>query len=265
MTQPRRSLMAVLVLLAPLKIAAGAQYLVSVKDLTIRLDDQGRIVGSTVGPQKLQRALTGNSVMESCRASGPVIAQSLKSGGVEFASPLLCLEQQKGTMLQRFLPGVGSVRWETEISFPGPPWTAPIRSTLKWPSAAHAHFWAAWMYGDEKWEDPLETRPFAKASWDYGPYFGKGISLPLATVLESQADTGLSLVLSPEDPLLNVTLSTEADGTITFRRLNQRFGNGRKVRFAADLVPHEADWRGCLRWTVHRYQAFFDPPNPQAA
>ena len=121
------------------------------------------------------------------------------------------------------------------------------------------------MHGDEKWEDPLESRPFAKASWDYGPYFGKGISIPLASVLESQPDTGLSLVLSPEDTLLNVTLSTDPNGAITFTRLNQQFGNGRTVKFAADLVPHEADWRGGLRWMVQRYQPFFDPPNPQAS
>jgi len=36
------------------------------------------------------------------------------------------------------------------------------------------------------------------------------------------------------------------------------------VRFAADLVPHEADWRGGLRWITRRYRQYFDPPNPAA-
>jgi hypothetical protein len=259
------SLVSALVLLAPLQLAIAAQYQVSVKDLTVRLDDQGRIVGATLGPKKLQRALTGNTTLEGCRAGGAIIAQKLKSDGVEFSSKLLCPEQREGTMRQRFLSGQGSVRWEIEISFDGAPWTTPIMTTLKWPAGAQVHFWTAWMHGDDKWEDPLESRPFAKASWDYGPYFGKGITIPLASVLETQTDTGLSLVLSPEDTFLNATLSTEPDGAITFRRLNHRLGKGRTVKFAADLVPHEADWRGGLRWMTNRYQAYFDPPVPKAA
>ena len=98
------SLVAALVLLAPLQLAIGAQYQVSVKDLTIRLDEQGRIAGSTLGPKKLQRALTGNTMLEGCRAGGAIIAQKLKSGGFEFSSKLLCPEQREGTLLQRFLP-----------------------------------------------------------------------------------------------------------------------------------------------------------------
>jgi hypothetical protein len=254
-----------LVLWAPLALSAGAQYQVASRNLTLRFDAQGNIVGSWLGPQKLPRALTGNSTLEGCRAGVPATAQRLKAGGVEFFSPLLCAEGRQGTMVQRFLPRDGSIRWEMQVTFAGPPWTTPATTTLKWTGADEARFWTAWMGGDDKWEDPLESRPFAKASWDYGPYFGKGISIPLASILEPQADIGLSLVLSPEDPLLTVALSTGADGAVTFRRTNSRLGSGRAVTFAADLVPHEADWRGGLRWAVHRYPAFFDPPNPHAA
>ena len=42
-----------------------------------------------------------------------------------------------------------------------------------------------------------------------------------------------------------------------------RLGKGRQVRLAMDLVPHEADWRGGLRWMVDRYPDYFDPPNPK--
>ncbi len=258
-------LLAVLVLCMPLQPAAGAQYRVSTENLTLRLDEQGRIVGSTVGPTKVARLLRASTVLDGCRANGAIVAKRLENGGVEFSSPLLCADHRTGTMRQRFLPADGSIRWETEISFDCAPWTTPLATTLRWPATSQASFWTAWMLGEEKWEDPLEPRPFTKAAWDYGPYFGKGISLPLASVLESQPDIGISLVLSPEDPLLNVTLGTEPDGSITFRRLNCRFGNGRTVKFSADLVPHEADWRGGLRWMVHRYPMFFDPPNPLAS
>jgi hypothetical protein len=92
------SLVSALVLLAPLQLAIAAQYQVSVKDLTVRLDDQGRIVGATLGPKKLQRALTGNTTLEGCRAGGAIIAQKLKSDGVEFSSKLLCAEAREGPM-----------------------------------------------------------------------------------------------------------------------------------------------------------------------
>ena len=243
---------------------SAAEYAIKADNLTVHLDSRGRIVGADIGPKKSGRALTGETVLEGCNTDGPVSARRLEGGGVEFSSRLLGPDQRQCNVVQRFLAGQGSVRWEIEISIDGAPWTTPITTTLKWPAAAQAGFWTAWMHGDEKWEDPLEPRPFAKASWDYGPYFGKGITIPLASVLESQSDTGLSLVLSPEDTFLNVTLSTEADGAITFRRLNHRLGNGRTVKFAADLVPHEADWRGGLRWMTNRYRAYFDPPVPKA-
>jgi hypothetical protein len=38
----------------------------------------------------------------------------------------------------------------------------------------------------------------------------------------------------------------------------------RAVKFAMDLVVHEADWRGGLRWMTRRYPQFFDPPSSQA-
>jgi hypothetical protein len=257
--------LAALLLLVPLELVASTTYQVSAKDLTILLDEQGRIVGATVGPLQLQRTLTGTIWLEGCSAKGPGVPLRLKSGALEFSSTLHCGWHRNGTMLQRFLPAGESVRWETEITFDGPRWATPITTVLNWPAPSKARFWTAWMGGEDKWEDPLEARRFAKASWDYGPYFGKGISIPLASVLDAASDTGLSLVLSPEDPLLNITLSTGRDGAIAFRRVNYRLGNGRTVKIAADLVAHEADWRGGLRWAVQRYPAFFDPPNPAAS
>ena len=46
------------------------------------------------------------------------------------------------------------------------------------------------------------------AAWEYGT----GISLPLASVLDEKTDRGVSLILSPEDTLLDVRLATTAEG-----------------------------------------------------
>jgi hypothetical protein len=116
----------------------------------------------------------------------------------------------------------------------------------------------------------LEPIPLGTSSWPYGGVFQEGGTvIPIATVLAENADTGISLVVSPENTLLNATLDTmapgparsEADAAFHFK--NFRLGKGRHVRLAIDLVAHEADWRGGLRWMVGRYPHYFNPPNPK--
>jgi hypothetical protein len=46
--------------------------------------------------------------------------------------------------------------------------------------------------------------------------------------------------------------------------VNYRLGGGKSVRFEMDLIAHEADWRGGLRWMTARYPKFFEPPLPAA-
>ena len=92
------------------------------------------------------------------------------------------------------------------------------------------------------------------------------ISIPLATIAQPDQDTGLSLVLSPESTMLEMAIWLETDtaGTICFTREKHTLGRGKPLRYAMDSVPHEADWRGGLRWMTKRYPRFFDPPNPKA-
>jgi hypothetical protein len=64
--------------------------------------------------------------------------------------------------------------------------------------------------------------------------------------------------------MLNMTLAVSRAGQIRFARTCHRLGGGKTVRFAMDLVGHEAGWRGGLRWMTDRYPGFFEPPNPRA-
>jgi hypothetical protein len=98
----------------------------------------------------------------------------------------------------------------------------------------------------------------------YLPTSPELISIPLATFAEPASDAALSVVLSPADLLLDMTLNTAADGSLVFSRLSHRIGAGRPIRFALDLVPHEADWRGGLRFLVSHYPAYFNPSNRSA-
>ena len=110
-------------------------------------------------------------------------------------------------------------------------------------------------------------QPLIDASWTYGGWNTSPdhTVLPLATLAEPSEDFGLSLVFSPEDTILcDPRLTTKQSGAIGFSRANYRLGGGKSVRFEMDLVAHEADWRGGLRWMTERYREFFEPPNPQA-
>ena len=126
------------------------------------------------------------------------------------------------------------------------------------------------------WADPLEPQkpqdalfyygapPITELWVPYAPFIPNTICMPLVTLLEPENDVGVTVVLSPEDDLLDLTLSTTTDGTITFKRLCHRIGNGKKMRFTAHIVPHQADWRSALAWMTRRYPRFFEPPNPKA-
>ena len=120
------------------------------------------------------------------------------------------------------------------------------------------------MLDGKTWEDPLSPKAMTKNSWPYGPYFNRGTVIPIASLLDEKQDAGMSWVVSPENTLLDSTLSTTAAGEIAFRFASHRLGKGQVVRLAMDLVRHEADWRGGMRWMTGRYQPFFDPPNPKA-
>ena len=82
----------------------------------------------------------------------------------------------------------------------------------------------------------------------------------MATILDDKKDIGLSLALSPEDILPDMTLETSSNGGLTFTRLFRRISEGHPVRFAMDLVAYEGDWRGGMCWMTKRYPDFFDPP-----
>ncbi len=180
------------------------------------------------------------------------------------------LGKNRCLLVERFLPAKDSVRWEIEIRGEGGPWTTEITTRLKYADAKDRLFWTVWSDPEQRagsWRDPLVLQPFADRVWSYngGPSEANLVVVPLATVAEATADSGLSLVLSPEDALLDLRLTTTAAGSMSWTRSKYRIAADKPLRFAMDLVAHEADWRGGLAWMVARYPEFFNPPNPQAS
>jgi hypothetical protein len=265
-------------------------YTVSGGGIAVEISSQGKISGVTLTGKKIHRALQGHTALAECELNGEVTSVKLPNAGVEFRKPLSFQRGFRGAILvERFLPTAESVRWEIEIQggstrSPWPPfsdtepWGTAIETHLKWPEAKSAKFWTSW--GDnfsskiiEKmdssgmgWTDPIVPQPFREMQLWYGGYFisGMGFSVPIATIIEGTNDSGVSLALSPEDTLVDLSLDTDGEGSITFSRLDNKISKERPVRFAMDLVAHEGDWRPGLGWMVKRYPDYFNPANPTA-
>ncbi|MCX6225603.1 MAG: hypothetical protein NTV01_12770 [Bacteroidia bacterium] len=204
-------------------------------------------------------------------------------------------------LTDRFSPGNGSIRWEIEITGLKGPWTTPIETRLIYPDAANAKFWTAW--GDPRlgeirnqspeqqaslgilpsditgnWSDPLIPIPFVNDTIWYGappygydnprlgfcPFQGNLLGIPMVSISEDQYDTGLSVILSPEDTLLDLNLRTSASGELVFSRYYHRISSANTIRFHLDIVAHESGWRGGLRWMAANYPAYFNPNIPLA-
>jgi hypothetical protein len=185
---------------------------------------------------------------------------------------------------ERFSPAANGIRWDTEIESDGRFWSAGVQTRLLWPAPEKALIWTAWgdnrRARDGKWADPLVPVRFFDLHLRYGSatysdtdpcancdmptLFRQVFSLPLISVLDPDGGVGLTLALSPEDTLLDLTLGVDRHGGVSFSRFHHRFGGGRKVKFSADLVSHEPDWRAGLGWLVKRYPAYFRVQNPLA-
>ncbi|MDD5704793.1 MAG: acetylxylan esterase [Kiritimatiellae bacterium] len=254
---------------SPLKVTSG--------DLQATLSKDGQIVQLVAGEDTLP--LTALTSVEGCLWDGKIQRRLIADGGWEFRrnwvrGPAGSTNQPppRFELIERFTPGKGSIRWELEIQADNAaPWSAPITTRMVCPVAPGTRFWTPWILGQNMFADvsdaartsgngnPLASRPMPAGSWN----LGKETAMPLASVLDEKKDQGISLILSPEDTLLDVALYASTDGTVTFRRLSHRLGQGKNIRFAMDIVVHEADWRGGLRWMTQRYPAYFDPPNPK--
>ncbi len=282
----------------------SARYLVHGGALTVGVSPEGEIVrASFTRGTRADRRLLAQTRLAGCVTEGAVSGRPLPGGGVEFTKRLRHRRTGRTALLtERLRPTASSVRWEIAVQSDGAPWSTSIRTELKWPeppfvprvgqatspvspqsrTAPKARFWTAWAdarAGDQSgWRDPLEPQPLSDRRLSYGalpyqsadprlgycPFEPDIFCLPLATILEPEHDLGLSLVLSPADTLLEMTLVTDARGGVAVSRENYRLGERRIVRFAMDLVPHEGDWRPGLGWMVERYPEYFDPPNPRA-
>ena len=250
---------------------------VNAKGIAVELSAKGEITGVIADGRKIK--VSGRTSLDGCTQVGAAKAERLPGGGIQFTRTLKdSASGRELTVADRFKAANDSVRWEIAVVSDGNPWTTGITTEVNYPASPATRFWTAWSdpvwspWSDPdkqtgEWRDPLVLQPLTNVFWTYG---GRNttadhIVLPLATVAEPADDYALSLVFSPEGTLLpGSRLTTASSGSIRFSRANYRLGGGKPVRFEMDLIAHEADWRGGLRWMTARYPEFFEPSNTRA-
>ena len=128
---------------------------------------------------------------------------------------------RRAALTERFLPAKDSVRWEVEIHGDSAPWSTGLRTRLWSPATNTTRFWTAGADPEQPrgvWRDPLLLHPLVNQRLGYGD----GFVIPLLTLAEPEQNLGLSLALSPEDPLLEMTLTAHRNGVFLFTRNDHR-------------------------------------------
>lgn len=250
-------------------------------DFAVQLSQGGAIDALRLQMDGNLLPVWGATILEGLETQGEVQREDEPDGVITFRRALRSAnDEQRCEVVERFSPGRDSIRWEVEIRG-NKPFSTPITTRFRVPEQLRHLFWTAWSdpkHSDTDWHDPLEPQSLRDLTCFYGaprfneaspllgycPVKGDTFCIPLATVLTPAKDLGLSLVLSPEDTLLDLELATTQDGWISFARLNHRICKDNPVRFSLDIVKHGADPRAILGWMATHYPKYFEPPLPAA-
>lgn len=206
------------------------------------------------------------------------------------------------TVRERLSAQPTSVAWQVNVSSATTSTaaqlaTAPIITNVQFPGdTSGLKLWCPWDRGSagkaRPTIDPLLPSDGHGSWWDghyrYGTLTGGApdmVVAPHATVLDEAGHAGLSVVLSPDDPFLELDLVTNGPtlqgplggrtrsstaaaagpAGFQFQRSNFRMGGstGEHV-FNLDLVGHAASWRSGLNFSVGKYPEHWNPTTPSA-
>jgi hypothetical protein len=254
---------------------SDASYKVKSGEITLQLTKTGEIAGLFIGKSQTSWIISGGTELKGLHISGVGSVKSVqKHGACMFTRTMEDVAGHTCVVTDIFTPGKGSIRWDISITSNDTPWTTAIITRMKWVQPEEKRIWAAWSdpnHSDEKeWHNPFVFLPFSDQQWTYGnqkqstPEYGDFVSIPMFSIIDPNQDKAVSMILSPEDHLLNLQLAEMKTGDIQFSREKNRIGKGAPIHFTMDIVAHEADWRGGLRFMVSRYPFFFNPVNQVA-
>jgi hypothetical protein len=275
-------------LLVPKDIYATSDTIgIGGSSLRLLFNSNGGIAAVVIGGRTF--SITGQTELPGCKTRGKV--KIVKSGNtISFGRLYVDSAGHQAVVTDKFAPAGKGISWQVDVKSDDAPWTVAIVSALRSYDIKNTVFWTALGTPDlsatgldpqladniqkskttnsSSWSDPLVPFGFVNRIWHYGNVGGRKnvpidddyTELPLFSFLFPKTDNGISLVLSPEDVLLKVDLLLSANGNAQFARTQYRLGNSKTISFHMTLTPHEADWRGGLRFLVDKYPQYFDAP-----
>lgn len=237
--------------------------------------------------------------LNGCEQVGEVTVNPIPGRGIEFKRHLVHTDTKASCVLtERYSTGEESIHCEIEIQGDGSPWSTSIKTNILYRPDATTRIWMPWsdpristrsfpheeidqteqITADQNWVDPFLTRSFFDDTLYYGaPYFkyetpdigsspfGRNLfCIPMVTIIEKKEDIGISVILNPDDDIMDLTMQVQSNGSLSFNRLFNRISDKHTLRFSMDVITHEAGWRGGMRWAANHYRAFFNPVNPEA-
>jgi hypothetical protein len=272
--------MKTLLLLASMSLLCLPPEAAAQKSLTVRsgeaeisLSPGGEITGIRKKGGPWGKHVRGVTIPDSCTQVGEARVLETHDRGIQFTREFV---SEGGrihlSVVDRFTPESSSIRWDVEIEGGREPWSTGIGTMMVFSDTAGARFWTTWGNPDqvspldrgthpEVWHNPFETRPFRDMHLIYGGHFSKGAgySVPVFSVMYPGERTGIGLVMSPGDPLLDVHMVTTSGGEVMQRRNFNRLGTGKIVKFTMNIFLHEPDWRAVLSFVAGKFPAYFYP------
>ena len=266
-------------------------YVVSSGKLSIELTKSAEIVGFKT--DKVSRPIRGFIRLEGCSDEEGITVRKPAKGVLEFTRTVSHPDGNQAQITERFIPTDAGIRWEAEIVGLDAPWTTPIQRIWDYNTpdsvTENVKFWTAWSdpsCSDDtpeaaKWTDPLAPQAISQLSDSVKLYYGLApfdfhssttntpmttylFCIPMLSFLEPDSDFGITLVQALSDTLLDITLSLTKTGEATLEYLHHRISKNSPITLRADIVSHEADWRGGLRYVTETYPEYFEPVNPRA-
>lgn len=231
----------------------------------VKIDSNGGIISLRLDNEIIP--LTAYTMLAGCRQISEVYQDNLNEDKVLYTRLFEDSLGNRCSVTDQYTAIPDGLLWNVEIRGEGKAWTTPVETVLKYPICNETRCWTSWSDClEDKWVDPLIPRTFQDKEYVYG---GKDIwdtntiSLPLFSILEKSKNIGITLLESPADTILDMSLKTSVNGEVVFKRDNYKISNENSIRLQMHLVLHNAEWKGGVNFLVNNYPNFFEPKNKE--
>ncbi len=125
--------------------SCSSSFTVNTGNLEIRLSADGKIFAIKAGKQKLTKEIRSFTEIQGCHQEGATQVHRCENGKIEFQRVLVHDSSGESCdVIERFMPGEHSIRWEVQVLGHGHPWTAPISTVMDYPLHKETRIWTTW-------------------------------------------------------------------------------------------------------------------------